>query len=98
MTRNIDDFLDPIEHAAIDHTGIPGVGGGGGVDAQSNGAAVVGPQPRLNFVDGTNVTMSVVENVPRTAWTSRSMRPAVAGSRRSRAQPMPSWLPSTATD
>lgn len=28
MTRNIDDFLTDPEHALINHTGIPGVGGG----------------------------------------------------------------------
>jgi len=30
MARNIDDFITPTEHSAIDHTGIPGTGGGGG--------------------------------------------------------------------
>ena len=28
MARNIDEFVTPTEHATIDHTGIPGVGGG----------------------------------------------------------------------
>jgi microcystin-dependent protein len=34
MASNVDKYVTDVEHASIDHTGIPGVGGGGGVIAE----------------------------------------------------------------
>ena len=63
MASNVDKFLEVSEHAAIDHTGIPGVGGGGpSVQAQNNGGAVQGPQPTLNFIPSGGAGVSVVED------------------------------------
>lgn len=40
-------------------------GGAGGVSGQANGGSLVGPQPTLNLIPGTNVaSVSVVNNVP----------------------------------
>lgn len=64
MARNVDEFLTPPEHAAIDHTGIPGVGGVATplVQAQNNGGAILGPQPTLNFIPSGIASVSVVED------------------------------------
>lgn len=40
-------------------------GGAGGVSGQSNAGALQGPQPTINFQDGTNTTVTVTENIPQ---------------------------------
>lgn len=63
MASNVDKYVTDDEHALINHTGIPGVGGGASVQAQNNGGAIQGPQPTLNFIPSGATSVSVVENI-----------------------------------
>ena len=65
MANNVDKYTTEADHALIDHTGLPGVGGGGGpsVQAQANAGPIEGPQPTLNFIPAGAAGITVVENV-----------------------------------
>jgi microcystin-dependent protein len=64
MARNVDDFITPIEHSAIDHTGLPGIGGGGGQTVV--GADVL--EVDVNFFTGTGAAPA--KTIPANTLTS----------------------------
>jgi microcystin-dependent protein len=58
MASNVDRYVTPAEHAVIDHTGLPGVGGGGG--ATVVGASVI--ETDVNIATGAIVTKTIPGN------------------------------------
>lgn len=53
-----------ITGLALGSTGISGVTGVSSVEARANSGSYVGPRAKLNFIQGSNITIGVVDNVP----------------------------------
>ena len=81
MARSVDEFLDPTEHASLDHSGIISTG----MQGRANSGGFTAVRKKINFIQSGTVSIAVVDDggdgeIEVTISASSGTPPLITGS------------------